>query len=243
MRNFTLKIIVFFFAFPAFAQVEDLNETTVSSDIRFKQSSGDNNLELAMNPFSPTSSFELPKGFGIKYRRFNSETTAFRIGANISFANYVSISQQEDSNSGQLELKDKVNRLGITLRPGFEKHLLSSARLSPYFGGELILQWNTSTETSERQVGGATPVIEESVSKNGNFSDGFTFGLGALAGVDFYVAKKLYLGIELNYGLTYFSASNETFTDFDGTVDINNRGSVLRIAPQAFGSFRVGYLF
>lgn len=241
MKAIVTTLIGVVFAVAVSAQTDNLNENTVSTDnIRYKQSGGENNLELAMDPFSGSANFKLPQGFGIKYRKFNSESSAFRMGVDISFANYVDITQQQDSNSGQLELKDKLNSIGITLRPGFEKHLLSSTRLSPYFGGELILMWQTSTVISERQAG---LVLEESISKNGRFRDGFTFGFGAIAGVDFYIAKQLYLGFEMNYAFTYYSATDEKFTNYDGTVDINNRGSVLRIAPEAFGSFRVGYLF
>ncbi len=241
MRKSVITFIGLIIGTSIYAQTENLSETPVLTEgFRFKQSQGDNSLELAMNPFNSGAVFEVPFGFGIRYRKFLSESTAFRLGADISFSNINIITQQADDNVGALELRSKLNSFGLTLRPGFEKHLLSSSRLSPYFGGELILKWDTSKEISQRQAG---QNIEERILKNASVMDGFTFGIGGLAGVDFYIAKQLYLGLELNYGFTYFSSSDLTITDFDGSIDIYKQGSAFAFAPQAFSSFRIGYLF
>jgi opacity protein-like surface antigen len=216
------------------------SQSVLINNIKYKQSAGDKSLELAFDPFNASDVFSVPTGFGIRFRKFNSESLAFRVGVDLSFSNYIAITQQKDEAANRLELKDKFSSFGLTLRPGFEKHLLSSERLSPYFGGEVILGWNTSTDKEERQAGAA---IEDRVTKNGSAVDGFRFGFGAIAGVDFYIAQRLYLGFELNYTVTYYTRATEKTTDFDGTETLIKNGSAFILAPQAFGSFRIGYLF
>lgn len=221
----------------------DPNSSNSLDNINYKPQGGDKSLELALNPFNSLgSTIELPTGFGIRFRKFTSESNAFRMGVNLTFSSIITITQQAVPASNLLELKNKGTFFGLSIRPGFEKHLLSSTRLSPYFGGEAIFGWHTSTVKSESQAGTA---IQESISKNGSpvFLDGFTFGVGALAGVDFYIAKQLYLGLELNYSLKYTSVATEKFTDTSGNMTEFNNGSVFEISPEAFASIRIGYIF
>ena len=232
----------------AFAQnVETETNSAITTEINeFKQNSGDLNLELSFDPSSifnaasPGSVFGLQNGFGIKVRKFKSSSVAYRIGVDIRFSNFVNITQQQDDATGTLELKDKFNDFSITLRPGIEKHFAGTKRLSPYIGGELIIGWQTSTDKFENQNGSAIETFEI---KNGSINDGISFGLGALAGVDYYIAKKLYLGLELNYSLIYFSQATRKSTAFDGTVTETKNGSQFTFAPGAFAVFRIGYLF
>ena len=241
----SISLSVFSVAYAQNEATELVNSTAIGVN-EFKQNEGDLNLELSFDPTSifnaasPGSVFGLQNGFGIKMRKFRSSSSALRLGVDIRFANFVNVTQQQDDATNRLELKDKFNNFGITLRPGIEKHFGGTKRLSPYIGGELILGWQTSTRKSENQNGTA---IEEATDKNNSFSDGMRFGLGGIAGVDYYVAKKLYLGVELNYSIVYFSQATRKTTDFDGTVTEFKRGSQFTFAPGAFAVFRIGYLF
>lgn len=241
----SISFSVFSVAFAQNEATELVNSTAIGAN-EFKQNDGDLNLELSFDPTSifnassPGSVFGLQNGFGIKMRKFRSSSSAFRLGVDITFVNFVNVTQQQDDATNTLELKDKFNSFGITLRPGIEKHFGGTKRLSPYIGGELILGWQTSTRKSENQNGTA---IEEATDKNNSFTDGMRFGMGGIAGVDYYVAKKLYLGVELNYSIVYFSQATQKTTAFDGTVTEFKRGSQFTFAPGAFAVFRIGYLF
>jgi len=212
-----------------------------------KQSAGDKNLELQFDPgaiFNASNGNNvLSNGVGIRFRLFSSETIAYRLNLNLSYENTSVVTQDADSNAGDLELKTKNSSIGISLRPGIEKHFAGTKRLSPYVGAEAIIGYKTSTEKEDVQF------TEKYVIKtvNGNLDDGFNLGVGLVAGADFYIAPKLYLGVELNYGLNYFMASKTKYsstvpnsTGFDSKVGKSN---TLTFQPGSMGIFRLGFLF
>jgi opacity protein-like surface antigen len=219
-----------------YAQEDASNEKT------FKQVSGSNSFELEFDPgtiFNSSNTgnlFGLQNGFGVRYRRFMTELSAFRIGADISFSNNTFITQQADEELDALELKTKFNSFGILIRPGYERHFNGTKRLSPYVGGELKIGYSTSTLKEEQQIDNEVKAIKV---KSGSFN----FGIGALAGLDFFIAKNLYLGLEFTYGIYYTKDLNSKYTDIDGEETINKNGHSFSFKPGAYGNFRIGYLF
>ena len=228
-----------------FAKSQDLIDSEeISND--FKQNSGDKNLELQFDPgaiFNASNGNNVfSNGVGIRFRLFPSESLAYRLNLNINYTNSTTVTQ--DAGTNILELKDKNSEIGAFLKPGIEKHFLGTKRLSPYIGAEAIIGYNTSTQKSEYEVG--TDVYEDKF-KNANVDDGITVGIAAVAGADFYIAKKLYLGLELNYGLYYFMASAVKYSTTEPNIDdieskLGNTNT-LSFSPGAMGVFRIGFLF
>ena len=192
------------------------------------------------NASSPGPLFDLQNGFGVRYRRFISPLSAFRIGVDITISSSTQIIQQANEEFDILELKQKFSSFGILLRPGYEKHFAGTKRLSPYIGGELKLGWHSSKIKTESQI---LDEIKETIVKNFSSNDRYSIGIGALAGLDFYIAQNLFLGLEFNYGINYYNQMKEKTTDIDGEETIENRGSGFSFRPDAFAIFRIGYLF
>ena len=236
----TILLLICVLAF-TFANAQD--ETDV-----FKQSSGDKNLELQFDPGaifnSSNTNNVFSNGVGIRFRLFQSESIAYRLQANISYTNFTTITQDADNNANLLELKDKNSSIDINLSPGIEKHFAGTKRLSPYIGGALNIGYQSSTEQSDYQAGN---VVYVGKTKNGDPGDGFSFGLVGLAGADFYIAKKVYLGLELNYGVYYIMPSKTVTSDSaPGSVDVETKvgkPAGFIVSPSAMGVFRIGFLF
>ncbi len=214
----------------------------------YKQNSGDKNFELQFDPgaiFNATNGNNIfSNGVGIRFRLFPSSTLAFRVNLNISYTSSSTITQEADDAANIPELKDKFSSMEISLRPGIEKHFGGTERLSPYVGAEAIFGFQTSTDISEYEL---VPDVYAFKTKNGSFGDGLTIGVAGVAGVDFYIAKKLYLGLELNYGIYYsMAATTKTSSDepnFTGTESKLGNTNTLTFRPGAMGMFRIGYLF
>ncbi|RLD67345.1 MAG: hypothetical protein DRI95_04960, partial [Bacteroidetes bacterium] len=89
--------------------------------------------------------------------------------------------------------------------------------------------------------------VYEGKAKNTNASDGLTFGIAAVAGADFYIVKKLYLGLELNYGVYYFTPFTAKYSTNEPNIPeseskLGNTNTLL-FQPSAMGVFRIGFLF
>ena len=241
------KIITLSLCVLAFTFANSQESSTSISD-GYKQSSGDKNLELQFDPgaiFNATNSNNMfSNGVGIRYRQFASESFAYRLNLNISYTNSKTVTQDADDNQSLDELKDKYSSIGISLQPGIEKHFTGTKRLSPYLGAEVILGFQTGTLKSEYQAG---TDVYETRAKNASFADGLTLGIAGVAGADFYIAEKLYLGLELNYGLNAFTAFKTKYSDTGpGTADSESKvgkSNTLSFRPVAMGVLRIGFLF
>lgn len=245
MKKTTVLLGILMAGISIFAQEND-KPANVTSEIKseFKQNAGDKNLELNLDPAeifnsSRTGNFiGLQDNFGIRYRKFRSSSLAIRMGVNLLFLNFTDITQT--ATGTLLELKDKNRTIEIMIRPGLEKHFEGTEKLSPYIGGELLIGFQTSTFISESQSGSA---VSEFKITNGSPDDGLTIGLGGVAGVDYYFARKFYLGLELNYSIVYFAGFTEKIKPPSGLEVENKNGSRFAFFPSAYTALRIGFLF
>jgi len=244
------KLFFTMFFISAFMMLKAQNEVNqqVSSNA-FKQESGNSALEVNFDPGKIFGSDEGAQ-FGlfngsIKYRHFKSETSAFRTNINIVFLNTTDITQQEDKTTDLLELKDKNTMITINLQPGWEKHFSANERLSPYVGIQFLLGYSTSIVTSEYQYDKSI-YTEKWINKTDFMPGLFTAGIGAFSGIDYYFVKKLYIGIEIGYGLQYAKILKTKYTDEkDSSYDYERKnGSIIGFAPAlATGNLRFGWIF
>ena len=220
----------------------------------YKQEAGNKTIEIRFNPSSifnagaadANNQFSLFDG--LKFRSFTSETSAYRLGVDLTMNSATAITRQEATDV--TELKTKTSDFSLMLKPGIEKHFASSERLSPYVGAELLIGFKTTTEKEEYDADATATGndVKEKTSKNGNNGNGyFKLGLGGVAGVDYYFVKKLYIGAEVQYGLMY-TANSKTINEDSGLdgdaakVETKN-GSEFQLTPNVTANIRVGWTF
>jgi opacity protein-like surface antigen len=174
-----------------------------------KQTGGEKNIEVQFAPLSgkPVSIS------GLRLRMFNSENSAIRIGFNLNGSKETTVNAQAaeaNGSTGQLvnipELYDYNRATNFSLRLGYEKHFDGTDRLSPYVGAEVF--FGLGRNSIEREFFGGnsqTQIDQNQVENFATFTatrkEGSTsFGLGAVAGFDFYISDALYIGAEIGYG-------------------------------------------
>jgi opacity protein-like surface antigen len=181
--------------------------TSVAGAQAQKFQGGEKNLEVEFNPFGGS-----PIGMnGLRFRMFNSESSAIRIGFNIGGTNNNEVYSQQDKTEGSdgavvilPELNQSMQTFNFAIRPGYEMHFAGTDRLSPYVGAELMYAMQSSTTT--REFHNANNADDQSKPENWQTWDmtvkngSSMFGLNALAGVDFYFVDNFYLGAEINLG-------------------------------------------
>lgn len=224
-----------------------IGATSVEAQTQYRPAGGEKNLELMLAPLggSPISMA------GIKYRTFSSATKAMRLGVFLGFNNSSTITQDADDDADMLELKKKASTFTIAVQPGLEKHFTGTERLSPYFGGYLDLNYTSKNEKEETQLSvGGNPEVGYTQTKSGSLG----IGLNAVAGFDYYLAKSLYVGTELGFGLsTTMPRTKKTETlglndDGTGTSTESGESKVdnerkFQVGPNVVGQLRLGWLF
>ncbi len=204
---------------------------------QFKPEAGQKTLEVN---FAPLGGAPISIN-GIKLRMFNDATTAYRLGLNINYAS--SKTRTGTTADGSVELYDKSSALGISLQPGIEKHMAGTNRLSPYMGAVLDIGFQSSTDVNEFE-GATANQVEELTTKGTNGF--FRVGANAVAGADYYITNKIYMGVEVGYGLQLVnSATIKTESSVAGapTVKDQKPGSTFNFGPNFNGAFRLGYAF
>jgi hypothetical protein len=158
--------------------------------------------------------------FFAKYMK--TSTMAYRASFNISvnnrseFTNVKDISPGAPVNSTVTDVwKQRQTRFGITL--GIEKRK-GETRLQGYYGGELMINYNSGPivkyEYGNKLENYDTGTIFTSMLRG---SSVFSFGVAGFAGVEYFVAPRISLGGEINYGpsFNFGSASEQTTTMYD----------------------------
>ncbi len=216
---------------------------TAQAQTQYRPAGGEKNLELMFAPLggSPVSMA------GIKLRKFNSATSALRLGVFLGFQNKTIVLQDEDAPNSLSALNKKESNITIAIQPGIEKHLAGTERLSPYFGGYLDLSYAANSEKTETQLPNNKVGYDQT--KGGDLG----LGLNAVAGFDYYFAKSLYLGSELGFGvaatlpmtnktesLSINTDGNEVTTSGDSKKDNMNS---IQLGPNVVGQLRLGWLF
>lgn len=215
----------------------------------YKPVAGEKTVEVNFTPFggSPISIS------GLKFRSFTSETSAFRLGINLAYSSTSEDPQLIDTDldgENDEELVDKNSSFGIRLEPGIEKHFAGTERLSPYIGGVATIGFSKTTITDEN-YGDADLTdtsVEGEVYEDKTKDGSLDLGVRLVLGADWYFTEKMYLGVEVGYGVLY-SSKNDTKYEYGVTIDPDNRpedaprGSDLKIGPTFNSALRLGYAF
>jgi hypothetical protein len=219
MRNFSISIFLLAISFSSFSQ---------------KQDEGDIPIELE---FSPLGANPL-KISSIRSRYFLKENLAFRLGLFVGGSRNPSFTEFNN-----IELVNNSKSFNFNLRPGIEKHFKGTERLSPYYGGELSFTNKKDVTTTQSLWVSNTDQIKTQK----NISSNSIFGLNIFSGADFYITEKIFLGVELGFGLQYdgrgrtsLKGKNPENNSDLNTKEIGNSSS-FQWGPNYQGTIRLGY--
>jgi Outer membrane protein beta-barrel domain len=134
---------------------------------------------------------------------------------------------------------------GVNL--GIEKHFKGSDRLSTFVGADLLIGTRSSFVETVNNTAIATTTT--TTDKN-NFGRTY-FGLGLITGADYYIAKKVYLGVELGISFLRLSdkdrvqTTDSVVSGVSSTTEVTTStgGSEFELTTALNGGIRIGYQF
>jgi hypothetical protein len=226
--------------------------TSISPPEELKVTYDELTMELTLNPFN--GSLNLNNMLDqIKVRYFISNAFAIRAGITVkSTKKDLTTTNPYGTSPYDIEENKKSFLFGANL--GIEQHFLGTRRLSPYVGIELTGVSKTSshvindgvTETTIENAWRTTAVVNNSFVYGYEEKAYFSYGANVLAGFDFYVAKRFFIGYEVA-----FTVYNKEFRGVDITVvgtpfpidnpDINE--TEFSLGPSLLNGIRIGYVF
>ena len=180
---------------------------------------------------------------GLRFRYFATENIAVRLSLGFSSQkttmNFYETEIDISGNSGTY-----VSRMGTTtVGIGGEYHFAGTEKLSPYAGLDINFGMGKMTTEGDQTDGTtwvATDYAEESEQKTAGF------GVGLVAGTDYYFAENFYLGVELGIGFNSYNLNEGTSsTTLAGvtTVVTGNEMKQSGFSNNVMGMFRLGWRF
>ena len=214
-------IAVGFFAFQS---------VSAQDDSSYKPTTGSVTTEVSLAGGLNNATFNL-NGGALKFRYFLKEDLALRAGLGLNSTTTEAVAGVSPN---EITTTNKVSSNAIKL--GIEKHFAGTNRLSTYAGADLIV--------------GLGKTANDIVSQNGNYIKAEQktsgFGIGLFTGADYYIAKKVYLGVEA--GLSFMSDKTKDATTSTRVGTVTNSTSTpgskdFDITSNVFGGVRIGFQF
>ena len=214
---------------------------SASAQDSFKPEAGDFSLELNYTPGilsgnNSSAGFNLPE-YGLKGRLFVGDRFAVKLNLGFSTNSTNDKTYITNPDNSVTTTEDISGRTSFSIMPGIEYHFGNYKRVSPYVGAAVGI--NVGNRVSRDVTGN---VSSKTVSPT------FGFAVQAAAGVDVYICKGLYAGLEmgLGYGLDKTGRGKTSSVDNTGatTESQGNSDSI----TSSFGFFatpsiRVGWFF
>jgi len=247
--NYLMKKLIITFTFLI---VATLTINAQQDTLRLKPVKGDWGFSLNITGLIQNIVIENNKDANGNYllfaRHYLKDDQALRVGLAL---NYLKQNRSvEDSitnaagNRALQEIDTSASRFDFTILIGFEKHLGTNKRLDPYVGGELVIgrlggtTSNVNTDVTDVTGTAKTQQINQ-------LDGGFAFGLGAVAGFNFFLSKNLSLGAEFGYAYIYqkrggaWSSSTVT-TPVSGSQETSFAKGVDQISQTSIGATATG---
>jgi len=144
----------------------------------------------------------------------------------------------EAGGDGTGSYTDKMSNWGIQL--GAEYHLAGTEKMSPYFMAGFSYGMGSMTTNWENYDG--TDYLADYVAEVKSSTSSLGFGIGA--GMDYYLADNIYMGLELGWGWMSMSDGGGS-ADMNGTVtDTDPAGSSSGMGIGEMNTaFRIGWRF
>lgn len=209
----------------------------------FKPVAGDVTTEFGLTGGINNTDFKLNDGAALlRFRYFNKEKVAYRLGFNVSTVNDKTNAYGANAEKGTFTKKATE----VLINLGIEKHFTGTDRLSPYVGGDILFGTGSKNETAENTTDkGATYTKDTFKETKG---PGYVaFGLRGVVGADYYIAKRMYLGVEAGLGLLYQKEGKtktvSTAAGVTTTTESKSAGSNFEIKPSVITGVRIGFAF
>ena len=176
-------------------------------------------------------------------RKYLKDDAALRLGFNVTsnrnkFASEDSISLSSGNRALQA-IDSTQNRFDFSFSIGYEKHFKGTKRLDPYVAGELMLgrMGNTKIDvtTDVTDVTG-TDKTQHIIQYDG----GFTFGIGAIAGFNYFIAPKFSLGAEFGYSYQYVKSGGDYSESIVNTPVSGAQSSVFNLGKRTQTTGNIG---
>lgn len=202
----------------------------------FKPKKGDVTAEAGLTGGILNSDFTLNNNAGmLRGRYFFSNHCALRVGFNLGVSNERDLAYGTNNVSGFTS----TTATDFGLNVGLEKHFKGTARLSPYYGGDIILGVSNMHAKSEGNNNGVYSANYTALSTQSNW----TIGIRGVIGADYYIAPRLYLGGELGFGLSK-TWEGEVYNEVNGTATTTpSTGSTFDLGPSVVTGVRIGFVF
>lgn len=213
----------------------------------FKPVAGDVTTEFGLTGGINNTDFKLTDGAAglLRFRYFNTEKVAYRLGFNVSTINDKTNAYGTGADASQKGTFTK-KATNVLINLGIEKHFAGTDRLSPYVGGDILFGTGSRTETADNTTANGAAYaknIFNEVKGPGYVS----FGLRGVVGADYYIAKRMYLGVEAGLGLVYEKEGKtkikSTVAGVTTTTDYKSAGSTFNIKPSVITGVRIGFAF
>lgn len=232
MKNVLMTIMLVSISILSFAQQDSTNT--------LKGQKGDwgfsINISGIINDIKIENNKDAIGNYKIFARKYIKDDVALRVGFNAT-TNRIK-GNKEDSislGSGNRALQavdSSYSRFDFSVSLGYEKHLKGTKRLDPYVAGELMIgrMGNTKIDvnTDITDVTG-TDKTQQIIQYDG----GFVFGLGAIAGFNYFIAQKFSLGAEFGYMYQYTKAGGDWSESIVNTPVSGSQSSTFNLGKQS----------
>ena len=168
-------------------------QVTTNAGTFNKPAEGDTAFEMQFMPNLDGAAMFADAGATVTMRKFESATKAVRWSASL------------DVNGSDVEDSDAVWNLGLGY--GVENHFAGSERLSTFWGYQGAV--NIGSGVAGQDADGNAVDAETS----------FGVGAGVFLGADYYIMPKVYVGVEMGYGLSINSGSDVMNYGLSGGVN------------------------
>lgn len=172
-------------------------QVTTNAGTFNKPAEGDTAFEMQFMPNLDGATMFADKGATVTMRKFESATKAVRWSASLDVAD--------------TGVEGSAMAYSVGLGYGIENHFAGAERLSTFWGyGASLSYAGIGDEDVDDGAGGTTTI--EGTSALG-------IGAGLFLGADYYIMPKVYVGVEMGYGLTLASGDDITAWGLSGGVN------------------------
>jgi Outer membrane protein beta-barrel domain len=202
-----------------------LNITGLINDIKVQNNQDANGNYMIFARYYMKDHMALRLGLGVNYTKkswFNADSISIASG-----------------NRALQEIDSTESRFDFTIAVGIEKHLGKTKRLDPYIGGDLIIgrlgNTKIDAKTDITDVTG-TQNIQRIIQQDG----GFVFGLGGIAGFNYFFTRNFSLGVEISYAYTFTRSGGEFSESFVDTPVSGAQTSTFVKGKSEFSQTTIG---
>lgn len=156
------------------------------------------NVTGIINNISVNTFEDVNSNPALQLKKFVKPNLAVRVGFGLTSFN-ITNETVDSLNNSSISVDSNYRRTDFFIQPGVEYHFSGTKRLDPYVGGAITIGTVGSESIEVNEVTSDT-TGSASVSTNYDMPGGFTFGVNAIIGFNYFVAPKLALGAEYQWG-------------------------------------------